>query len=124
MSRSICLLGCLLMGVALSGCQTTQTSVRLGECPLSIEAWYPGTVTHAIATVNINGVNVGTTFIGRGDANVKLADFNIRLEPGTYEVFITSEGYEPCKETVTLLGKENAAVVRMTMKPATPASGK
>lgn len=124
MNRSISLLGGLLTGLVLCGCQTTQTSVRLGECPLRVEAWFPGAVTNGIAVVNINGVNVGTTYVGRGDANVKVADFDISLAPGYYRVCITSEGYEIGQETVSILGKKQAPNVRITMKPATPAPAK
>lgn len=124
MNRLISLLGCVLVGIALCGCQTTQTSVRLGECPLKVEAWFPPTVVNGMATVSINDMKMGTMHIGRSGPNAVIGDFSIRLAPGTYMVSVTSEGYESRTDTVTIVGKEHVPCLRMVMKPATPAPAK
>lgn len=114
MNRSISLLVCLLMGVAMCGCQTTQNAVRLGECPLKVEALAPG-VAGVISTVAINGMNVGNTYPNPSPDGAGV--FGIKLAPGNYLVTVTTPGFETYKETVTLLGKENEAILRFRMKP-------
>jgi len=113
MNRSISLLGCLLIGVALCGCQTMQQNARLGECLLWVELYAspPATSYETIATVSINGMNIGTTF---REGNYHR--FYIKLAPGTYVVSVAAPGYESNTSTMTLLGKENETVLRIQMK--------
>ena len=127
MNRSISLLGCLLIGVALCGCQTAQQNVpaqqivRLGECRLRVELFGspPATSYETIATVSINGMNIGTTY-GQGNFHV----FEINLAPGTYVVSVAAPGYETNTSTMTILGNENTAVLRIQMKTTNTGTGK
>ena len=125
MNRSMSLLACLLMGVALCGCQTTPQNVRLGACPLTVEVRAKDAPAfNEYAAVSINGKTMGTTDFA-GQTPVRWGTFTIHLAPGTYQVIVTSKGYEDYKQTVSLVGNEHPAVLRTLLEPETkPAAQK
>ena len=87
-------MGLLICSLACGG---SASSLKLGNCPLTVTVKADGTDFDGFANVYIGGKLIGTT-----DANTK--QLRVNLKKGEYTVIVVAEGYKPWRGKVLLLG--------------------
>lgn len=83
----------------MMNCGGSSSSVKLGDCPLTISVKAEGTEFDGYANVYIDGKFIGTT-----DSESKT--LRINLKKGEYTIIVVAEGYRPWKNKVLLLGRD------------------
>ena len=93
-------------------CGGSSTSVKLGECPLTITVKADDADFDGFANVYIDSKFIGTT-------DSQSQTLRINLKKGEYTIIVIAEGYTPWKNKITLLGEgyKQSALARLKKAP-------
>jgi len=97
--KKILILVIICLGLLSLKCGGSSQSVKLGECPLTINVVAEGDGFDGFANVYIDG-----KFIGATDSRSQMLRVNLRK--GEYTIIVVADGFKPWKGKILLLGKD------------------